>query len=155
MHVDKRERERDAPIEVGDALDALALVAAAARRRLVDDDLHVRERRRELARQEPVYENVCAARLRASVTCSGGKGAREEEKEGTKEKGRRLTLKVRGDKDARSLPPKSDEVLDDAAEEACAVVGLGALAELVDDEERARREVAQREPVAGAEDDRQ
>lgn len=86
--------------------------------------------------------------------------AQQEEEEGRKEggrkaKSRRRTLEVGRDDDPRSVSTEAEEVLDDAAEEACAVVGLGAFAELVEDEERARRQVAQGEAAAGTAGDRQ
>ena len=95
----------------------------------------MRQRRRQLTREQAVEEDVCGpCRTVPSVArpCHSARG-------GT----RGRTLEVRRDGHARRVLAERDEVLDDTAKETRAVVGFGAFAKLVENEERARREVAE------------
>lgn len=95
----------------------------------------MRQCRGQLTREYAIEEDVCGP-YRSVLSA-----ARPFHPAGGGTRGR--TLEVRRDGHARRVLAERDEVLDDTAKETRAVVGFGAFAKLVENEERARREVAE------------
>ena len=156
----------DSPVQVGQVLDSGSLLRVGARDGtlrlpVVDKDFHVREHERELTREYSVQEDVCYA----GVQC-------QRRVHHTVANTRRRTLEMRskdrpwlqhlqavsqrtwykcdqGGRPAYRLQAKLEQVFDHAAKQASSVIRLGPFAELVDDQQRARSAVSEREAVVG------